>query len=125
MKESNINIDTSKLRKKANTDELKEAYETLHRSDNYRIGAGVRTNKLEEKMIFFLEVVIPLCKEAGDLKLDDLKAKVDLLEKFEISGYSLRCEKDNTIICERKIAENKVKEEYKRLGDILKSSTMT
>ena len=124
MTKSNVKIDTSKLREKANTDELKEAYETVDRKDHYRIGTGVRMEK-PEQMTFFLEVVIPLCGRDCDLILDGLKRKIALLEKFENSGYSLRCEKDNSIICEKNIAENEVEEEYKRSEELLKDSSIT
>ncbi len=118
MKKSNLKIDTSKLREKANNDELKEAYETVERMDNYKIGAGARIEK-PEQMTFFLEVVIPLCGENGDLEMIGLKTKMALLEKLESSGYSLRCEKDNSIICEKDISESEIEEEYKRSEEIL------
>ncbi len=121
MKESNLKIDTSKLREKANTNELKEAYETVDKKDYYRIGAGARMEK-PEQMTFFLEVVIPLCGRDRDFILGELKSKIGLLEKFESFGYSLRCEKDNSIICEKNIPESEVEEEYKRSGKILEDS---
>jgi len=121
MTKSNLKIDTSKLREKANYDELKEAYETVDRKDHYRIGAGVRMEK-PEQMTFFLEVVIPLCGKDCDLTLNELKSKIALLEKFENSGYSFRCEKDNSIICEKNISESEIEDEYKRSEKLLKES---
>ncbi len=121
MKEANLKIDTSKLREKANKDELKEAYEPVDRKDQYRIGAGARMEK-PEQMTFFLEIVIPLFSRDCDLRLEELRSKINLLEKFEKSGYSLRCEKDNSIICEKNIAENEVEKEYRRSEELLKDS---
>jgi len=118
MTRSNLKIDTSKLREKANAKDLKEAYETIDRKDNYRIGAGVRMGK-PEQLSFFLEVVIPLFSSDCDITLDDLKSKINLLENFENCGYSLRCEKDNSIICEKDIPESEIEEEYKRSEELL------
>jgi len=120
MKEANLKIDTSKLMRKADVDELKEAYETIHRDGCYRIGAGVRLDN-SEQIIFFLEGVVPLCGEEGEVKLDELRSKLKVLETFESFGYTLRCEKDNSVICEKKVLESQLEEEYERLEEILQN----
>ncbi len=115
MKESEI--DTPKLKRKVNSTELSEAYETVKRGEHYKIGAGARKREPKE-MIFFLEVVVPLCQEDGDLKLEKLKTEVELLEKLNSSGYALRCEKDNSIICEKEVSESEVEKEYEALEEL-------
>ncbi len=118
MTKSNVKIDTSKLRKKVNAGELKEAYETVDRKDHYRIGAGARMEK-PEQMTFFLEGVISLCEEDGDVRLEGLRSKMGILETFESFGYTLKCEKDNSVICEKKVLESEIEEECERLEGIL------
>jgi len=118
MTKSNVKIDTSKLRRKADIDELKESYETIHRDGGYRIGAGIRLDK-SEQITFFLEGVVPLCGEVGDVKLDEFRSKLKVLETFESFGYTLKCEKDNSVICEKKVLESEIEEEYKKLEEIL------
>ncbi len=117
MKESDVKIDTPKLKRKVNSTELGEAYETVWRGEHYKIGAGARKEEPKE-MMFFLEVVISLCQEDGDLKLEKLKTEVGLLEKLNSSGYALRCEKDNSIICEKEVSESEVEKEYEALEEL-------
>ena len=118
MKAINSRIDTSRLKKKANVTELGEAYETLERSKEYRVGAGIRTNR-SEKVHFFLEIVIPLCDEDSRFDIGRLRSKLGVLEDFEDVGYSLRCEKDNSVICEKCIREDELEDEYKDLIELI------
>lgn len=111
-------IDTTELRLKASSDDLKEAYETVFKGEDYRIGAGVRVSQPEETK-FFLEVIVPLCREDRELNIPELRSKLDLLEKFENFGYTLRCEKDNSIICEKMVREDDLESEYEELESFL------
>lgn len=121
MKAINSRIDTSRLKKKANVTGLGEVYETLERSKEYRVGAGIRAVS-SKKPKFFLEAVISLCREESGVEIEKLRSKLDIFEEFQKSGYSLRCESDNTVICEKSIKESELEEEYLNVKKILKNS---
>ncbi len=113
MKATNV-IDTYKLREEASSDDLNEAYETLCKSEAYKIGAGIRITSPEES-VFFLEVVVPLCRADREIVLSELKGKLGVLEMFEASGYTFKCEKDNSIVCEKLVSEDEIESEYNEL----------
>ncbi|MFP4141953.1 MAG: hypothetical protein ACLFSM_06625 [Thermoplasmata archaeon] len=111
-------IDTSELKKNASKDELKEAYQTVNKGDNYKIGAGARIIDKPENMTFFLEVVLSLCEKEHELDLKELRSKLEVLESFDSLGYKLKCENDKTVICEKNILESEIKREYENLERI-------
>ncbi len=120
MRKTEGKINTSQLKKEAKSNELSEAYETICRDKDYRIGAGARMNDPKE-LIFFLEVVIPLSEEDVELKMEELKEKVGLLEEFEDLGYNLSSEKDSSVICEKKVPESELEDEFNTLEGLLEN----
>jgi len=118
---SDNRLDTNKLKSKASVDDLKEYYETIERRLDYKIGMGTRINK-QKGPLFFLEVVISFCEGDGELDIGNLRGKLRMLEEFEKMGYSLRCDKDNFIICEKDVLEADIHEEYNKSKNILDRS---
>ncbi len=111
-------IDTKRLRKKAMLEDFLESYETIIRKKDYKVGAGVRISDPKESL-FFLEIVAPLCEEGERLNIKRLRRRLDVLEKIEGEGYTIRCDKD-FIVCEKSIPEIDLEKEYMRLVHILK-----
>ncbi len=110
----NPNMDLIKLKNEAEDHELKESYLTVKKTPDYKIGLGVRALDNSE-YYFFIEVVFALCQEEEVFKVSNLKTRLDSFERFEKYGYSLKCEKDNTIICEKNVEENEIEIEIKKI----------
>lgn len=115
----NIEINTEELEKKAKEHELSESFETLKKSDEYKVGIGVRIPK-PSITSYFLEIVLPICEEGETLDISKLKKRIDLFEKLEELDYKFKCEKDNSVICEKKIGENNLKEELEHISFLMK-----
>ncbi len=112
-------IDADVLTEKARSDDLKESFETLKREIDYKIGIGARAQNNDARL--FLEIIVLLCSEGEELDIEGLKERLTVLGGFEDSGYVLRCEKDNSIICEKEIAESEIEREYQEADRRLKA----
>ncbi|MFW6304613.1 MAG: hypothetical protein ACOC1V_02420 [Candidatus Saliniplasma sp.] len=122
MIKNDIKVDTSKLIEKAKGDDLKESYEVILKKKDYRIGVGARVDESQENT-FFIEVVVPISSGEGELNMDRMKRRVDLLEKFEEYDYRMKCEKDNSVVCEKNVSEEGIEKEYQRLTCFLDKLT--
>jgi len=114
----NHEIETEKLKEKAMSDELRESYMTLDRESNYKLGVGVRTDETKSPL-FFIEVVVSFGDVGDELDIEKQKRRLALLERLKGSDYHLTSEKDNSVVCEKNIEEEKVEHEYKELKKIL------
>ena len=81
MKES-TSIDATALLEEAETSEHQEAYRTLERNLNYRIGVGVRLTPPQSSS-FFVEVMIYLCPSLEIVDLDVLEKSLACLKKLK------------------------------------------
>lgn len=106
----NEKINIQELVEKAKSNAHHEAYVSLDRNRNYRVGAIARTMPLKPQI--FIEILVYLPK-SGKVDLQDLKRKIAFLEELQKRNYSLLYQEGNFIVCEIEVPANKLKEEYK------------
>lgn len=110
-------LDAAKLLEEAKASEHKEAYRTLERSINYRIGAGVRRTP-PNTTSFFVEIIICLCPCNNKADLEVLE---DPILPLEARRYSLTCEDDNYISCEATVPFPNLVQEYGKVKTLMKA----
>ena len=120
MKENPL-IDATALLEEAETSEHQEAYRTLERRLNYRIGVGVRITppKLPS---FFVEVIIYLCPSFEIADLDVLEKSLACLKKLKAKQYTVTCQDNNCLSCETMVPAPNLAEEYREIQTLMKES---
>lgn len=103
---------------KAKTLRQKETYKILDKKANYMIGIGAK-NITSKTTIFFIEIILNLCPKSGKLDLKVLEECLVCLQKLYAQNYSLTCQDDKTIICDKTIPRNRLEEEYKNIRSFL------
>jgi hypothetical protein len=106
--------------KKQKASEHKEAYRTLDRNQNFRIGIGVRLNSPSAPS-FFVEILIFLCPSLSTANLEALEKSLTCLKKLQARNYSLIGQDDNCISCETTIPAQNLAEEYAAVKSLLKA----
>jgi hypothetical protein len=104
-------IDTKALIEEAKTSRDKEAYKLLEKTPSYRIGVGARTDSLNPPS-FFIEVIVKLSTENGEVNLPRLEKTLCLLRALQTRGYSLTYQDDNSISCETTRSIHEISQEY-------------
>ncbi|MFW6040881.1 MAG: hypothetical protein ACOC85_03495 [Thermoplasmatota archaeon] len=112
-----INLDIDELITKAEESEYEEAYQTVERGSNFKIGAGARINPTKGTTLF-MEVVISFSSEKGTVDVNNLREKASLLEKLKELNYILKWEKDNSVISEKNISKDDFQKEYKKTMEL-------
>jgi hypothetical protein len=92
-------VDTKALMEEAKTSRDKEAYKLLEKTPSYRIGVGARTDS-PDPASFFIEVIVKLSTESGEVNLPRLEKTLRLLKALHARGYSLTYQDDTSISCE-------------------------
>jgi hypothetical protein len=111
-------VNTKALIEEAKTNKYKEAYNLLEKTQIYRIGVGARGNSPSPPS-FFIEVIIKLSTESGNVNLQHLKKILTSLEAMQKEGYSLTYQDDNSISCEKTISADKILQEHDAAKTIL------
>jgi hypothetical protein len=117
----NTPIDTGTLLEEAKASEHGEAYRTLERSKNYRIGVGVRLTP-PKSPFFFVEVIISLCSSLDEVDLDAVTKSLACLKKLEDRNYALTCQDGNYISCELTVTALNLIEEFHETQMLIKES---
>lgn len=113
-------IDAAALLEKAKTFEHQEAYRTLERNLDYRIGVGVRLTPKSPS--FFVEIMIYLCPSLGNVDLNALEKSLACLKELKARNYVLTCQDDNCVLCEAAVTASNLINEYVKVKVLLKSS---
>ena len=113
-------LDTAALLKEAEASEHKEAYRTLERNPNYRIGVGVRLTP-SNLPTFFVEILIYLCPSFSNADLDALEKSLTCLKELKTRNYTLTCQDGNCISCEAAVPK-RLAEEYANVKALMKNS---
>lgn len=111
-------IDTKALIEEAKTSRDKEAYKLLEKAQLYRIGVGARTNSSNSPS-FFIEVIVKLSTENGEVNLSRLDKILRLLKALQTRGYSLTYQDDNSISCETTTSIHEISQEYEAAKSII------
>ena len=116
-------IDTAALAEKAQNSKEKEAYIQLEKTPAYRIGVGARANH-QPPLSFFLEVVIALSGQGGEVDLQLMENVLQCLKALKARGYTLTYEDGNSISCESEPLE-KPDAERREIEKLLKAANLT
>ena len=111
-------IDTKALMEEAKTSRDKEAYKLLEKTPSYRIGVGARTDSPNPPS-FFIEVIVKLSTENGEVNLPRLEKTLRLLKALQTRGYSLTYQDDNSISCETTTSIHEISQEYDAAKSII------
>ncbi len=114
-------LDAAALLEEAKTSEHQEAYRTLERKPNYRIGVGVRLTP-PNSTSFFVEVIIYLCPSFGNADLDALEQCLTCLKKLKARNYALTCQDGNCVSCETTVIAPDLLREYGKVKALMKAS---
>ena len=111
-------IDTKALIEEAKTSRDKEAYKLLEKTPSYRIGVGARTELPNPTL--FIEVIVKLSTENGEVNLSRLKKTLRLLKALQTRGYSLTYQDGNSISCETTTSIHEISQECDVAESIIK-----
>jgi hypothetical protein len=107
----NKKFDIKMLIEEAKASEHREAYRTLDRNLNFRIGIGVRLTPPDAPS-FFVEILIYLCPTFSKADLRVLEKCLACLQELQVRNYSLTCQDGNCISCEKAVPSKELTEEY-------------
>jgi hypothetical protein len=119
MKESKP-LDAKALLEDAKASEHREAYRTLDKNLNFRIGIGVRLTSPSAPS-FFVEILIYLCPSLSTVDLQALEKSLTCLKELQARNYSLVAQDDNCISCEKTTPAQNLAEEYAAIKSLLKT----
>ncbi|XHH08930.1 MAG: hypothetical protein ACFCUE_15405 [Candidatus Bathyarchaeia archaeon] len=108
---TNQKIDTNNLQKMAQASEDKEAYQLIAKTGRYRIGVGARLPQHAQTPVFFIEIVVNMCPACSKVDLSFLGKALNVLRSLEQNGYTLTCQDDNSILCEKLTSEKTLQNE--------------
>jgi hypothetical protein len=117
MKESTP-FDAEALLEEAKTSEHQEAYRTLERNPNYRIGLGVRLTP-PTPPYFFVEILIYLCRSFSNADLAALEKSLTCLKELKARNYALTCQDGNCVSCEAAVSAPDLTEEYAKVKALM------
>jgi hypothetical protein len=112
-------LDTKTLLEEAKNAEHKEAYRTLDKNQNYRIGIGVRLTPPNTPS-FFIEILLYLCPNTDNVNLKTLEKHVTCLKTLQTKNYTLTCQ-DDSISCEKTTPTQNLTKEYTTIKTLLKT----
>ncbi len=119
MKE-NKPVDAKTLLKEAKASQHNEAYRTLEKTQNSRIGIGVRLTTPNTPS-FFTEILLYLCPNSTNVNLKTLEKNLTCLKALQARNYVLTCQDDNCISCEKATPIQKLTEEYTTIKALIKT----
>jgi hypothetical protein len=111
-------IDAKALIEEAKISKDKEAYKQLEKTTSYRIGVGARFESSNPPS-FFIEVIVKLSTENGEVNPPCLEKTLLLLEALQTRGYSLTYQDDNSISCETTTSIHEISQEYEAAKSII------
>jgi hypothetical protein len=112
-------FDAKTLIEEAKASEHREAYKTLDRNLNFRIGIGVRLEP-PDALSFFVEILIYLCPPFSKADLRVLEKCLACLKELQVRNYSLTCQDGNCISCEKAVPSKQLAEEHTAVKSLIK-----
>jgi hypothetical protein len=114
-------LDTAEILKEAKTSEHGEAYRTLDKNQNFRIGVGVRLTPPNPPS-FFVEILIYLCPSFRNADLTVLEKSLTCLKELKAKNYTLTCQDGNCVSCEATVDSESLAEEYGKVKALMNAS---
>ena len=118
MKESET-LDVKALLEEAKASEHGEAYRTLDKNPNFRIGVGVRLTPPNAS--FFVEILIYLCPSFRNADLAVLEKSLTCLKELKTRNYALTCQDGNCVSCEATVSAANLVKEYGKAKALIKA----
>ena len=106
---SQAEVSTKALVREAEESGNGESFRVLHKSDDYRVSAGVRLGA--SRSTFLLEVLVYLCPPSSGVELAQLKVRLRLIEELNARGYILNCEDGGCVSCELALSPRRLASE--------------
>lgn len=114
---------TKELLKQAEASEHKEAYQNIYKTEHNRVGVGVRLlSTTAPTPTFFIEIIINMCPTCTKANLQYMQKALDCLKKLEENSYTLTCQEDNNILCEKTIKQKDLQAASRTAKIILEKS---
>ncbi|MCW4010885.1 MAG: hypothetical protein NWF05_09750 [Candidatus Bathyarchaeota archaeon] len=101
------------------TPRIKKPIVNCRKPGAYRIGVGARENP-PDAPVFFVEVVVNLADESGEVDLPRLEQAISCLKTLQARGYTLTYEDGNCISCETTNPLQNPNEEYAAVEALMK-----
>jgi hypothetical protein len=107
-------VDAKALLRQAKASEHKEAYQPIAKTGKYRVGIGARLPlSPTQPPTFFVEVIVNMCPACTKVNITFLEKALACLKTLEQNGYTLTCQDDNSILCEKLATEKALQTELK------------
>jgi len=111
---ANQKVNTKTLIEAAKASEHKEAYQPIAKTGKYRVGIGARLPlSPTQPPTFFVEVIVNMCPACTKVNITFLEKALACLKTLEQNGYTLTCQDDNSILCEKLASEKTLQTELK------------
>jgi hypothetical protein len=105
-------VDAKALLRQAKASEHKEAYQPIAKTGKYRVGIGARLPlSPTQPSTFFVEVIVNMCPACTKVDIAFLETALCCLKTLEHNGYTLTCQDDNSILCEKLATEQTLQTE--------------
>jgi len=95
----------------------REAYKTLNKESNFRIGVGVRLTPTNVPS-FFVEILVYLCHSLSEADLIVLEKSLSCLKQLQARNFSLTCQDGNCVSCEKATTIQNLPQEYAAVKSI-------
>ncbi len=105
----------------AQASEDKEAYQLVTKTEQYRVGVGTRLPQPGQAPLFFVEIVLNMCPACTKVNLDFLQHALTILKMLEQKGYTLTCQDDNSILCEKTATEKTLQSELETAKELIEN----
>ena len=113
-------VSLKSLEARARTSEGGEAYVSVLKEPEYRVGVGARAVPGREPS-FFVEVVLDPFPERPMVVPGRLADQGVLADHLAHRGYSLACDDAGVITCERTVRETEVAKEIRELPSLMRT----
>jgi hypothetical protein len=114
-------LDAAALLEEAKASEHEEAYRTLDKNQNFRIGVGVRLTPPNPPS-FFVEILIYLCPSFRNADLTVLEKSLTCLKELKAKNYTLTCQDGNCVSCEATVSSGRLAGEYGKVKALMNAS---
>lgn len=116
----NQQVNAKELLKQAKASEHKEAYQIISKTANYRMGIGARLlPSSTQTSSFFIEIIVNLCPACSKVDLVFFERALTCLKALQENCYSLTCQDDNSILCEKLVTEQNMHSEFEKANAII------
>jgi hypothetical protein len=110
-------IDIKSILNEALNSEHGESYRLVERNKSYRIGVGVELAPSGQPL-FFIEIVVRLCAVVPKSEINFLEKTLLFLKELNTRGYSMLCQDDNSIACQKTVKPDDMNTEFESIKSI-------